>query len=732
MAKRDRAQLKFSEDQVKAANWLEEIAKSEKRLNVFHTDGDQVQDRYRLENNRGITNYRDKYNMLYSSTETIKPSLYTKTPKTEAVQRHKDRSSLKVVGATLLIEAVTQYCIEDIDFDTVAQNAIEDFLLPGLGQAWVRYDPVIGGEGESETVVSESIAVDYVFWKDFGYGVARTWPEVPWVSRKVYFDKQRATTRFGAEKANKLSYTFEVKDDGNGNMEARGNGGQQSVIYEIWHKATRKVFWVSKDYPDGFLDEQNDPLKLKDFFPCPQPLRAVHTTRTFTPKSFYSQYKAQAEAVDDITARIRILTDALKVVGVYDASQTELARVLAGNVNKMVPVENWASFQGQNGIKGSVDWVPISEVATVLTELYRQREIAKAEIYEITGFSDIVRGISKASETLGAQQIKNEWAGGRLRAMQTKVQNWIRDIVRIIAEIASEQFDEATLAIYAGFEPPEITPEEQAAIAQYGQMALTDPAAASQPPPQTGQQLAIEQFKTVVKVLRDEKQRCALIGIETDSTIQPDEAAERKDRMEFLGQIGAFLQQAGPMALQYPDMRGLLGSIMMFAVHTFRSSRGIEKEFEEFTKALQGQPAMPPPGAEGKEGGADPAAAEAQVKSEEIKAQAEQAKAQQANEIKKYEIDAKTQIERERMAMDSEYKARELDLKERELELRERELSFKAQAEETKVQLQAEAQQHSQSMDVDSSLREEQHHRDELSERQQDREMAENQGSEEA
>jgi hypothetical protein len=39
-------------------------------------------------------------------------------------------------------------------------------------------------------------------------------------------------------------------------------------------------------------------------------------------------------------------------------------------------------------------------------ELYKARDIVKKEIYEITGFSDIVRGQSKASETLGAQQIK--------------------------------------------------------------------------------------------------------------------------------------------------------------------------------------------------------------------------------------------------------------------------------------------------------------------------------------
>ena len=148
------------------------------------------------------------------------------------------------------------------------------------------------------------------------------------------------------------------------------------------------------------------------------------------------------------------------------------------------------------------------------------------------------------------------------------------------------------MAMNCGFEPPEPTPEEQAALAQYAQQSLSG--AAPGEPPQTGAQEAIKTFKAALAILRDERKRCAMIGIETDSTIQPDEAQERKDRVEFLGQIGAFLQQAGPMALQYPDMRGLLGSIMMFVIHTFRSSRGVEKEFEEFAKKLESQPAMPP------------------------------------------------------------------------------------------------------------------------------------------
>jgi hypothetical protein len=196
-----------------------------------------------------------------------------------------------------------------------------------------------------------------------------------------------------------------------------------------------------------------------------------------------------------------------------------------------------------------------------------------------------------------------------------------------------------------------------------------------QPPPPTQRQQAVAEFKKVVALLKSEKTRCALVGIETDSTIQPDEAQERKDRTEFLASAGAFLQQAAPLAMQYPEMRGLLAGMLMFTIRTFRASRPLEKEFEDFTKKLEQMPPSPPPGQEGST--SDPAAAEAQVKSEEIKAQGQQQKTEAEGQIKKYEIDQRTAIEREKLQIEAQYKAQEIEIKNRELALKEQELQLR-------------------------------------------------------
>lgn len=714
--------------------WAEEITKAEKRYGVFHRAGNRVEDRYRLEREGANETdlYQDRYNILYSSTETTRPSLYAQTPKVQATKRHRDRENDDVTMATMLLEAAGQYALEEIDFDGVMKNVVQDYLLPGMGNAWVRYVPEFAkaksdndNSAEYDTLTFEGMDVDYVHYKDFITGVGRVWKELPWVARRVYFDKKKATDRFGAKIANKLQYSYRPSDDGNGNKDSAGGGGHQAIIWEIWDKLDRRVIWYSVDYADDVLEQIDDPLRLKDFFPCPEPIRAVWNTRTFIPKAFYSQYRAQAEELDNITERIRFLTQALRVAGVYDGSQVALAQLLTGKGNKLVPVENWALFAQQGGIQGSIQWVPIKEIAEVLNSLLQQREVVKGEIYEITGFSDIVRGVSKASETLGAQQIKQDWATGRLRDMQKEVQRFCRDVIRIMTEIISEHFSEESLALYAGFDPPEVTAEEQQAAAQYAvaqmqyQQSFTlppQPGQAPAQPPQkpapTQQQVAIQTFQRVVKLLKNEKQRCAQIGIETDSTIMPDEAKEREDRMAFLAAAGAFLQQAGPMALQFPDMRGLLGAIMMFTIRTFRSSRPLEKEFEDFTKKLAAAPPMGPNG----EGSGDDgkAAADAQVQAEQMKQQTAQAQTQADTEIKKYEIDTKARLEQQKLQQEHEYRMAEIAIRQREVAVKEAELGIKQQEVQTDAALAAQDQQHKHTMEEQGMQHEQQMDREGL------------------
>jgi hypothetical protein len=160
--------------------WQSQIEKSNKRWYTFETDGDTVLNRFMLES--GYVG--DKYNILYSSTETIKPSLYGQTPKVQCKTRQQDTEDNIKVAAAMLLEQIGQYAVDMLDFDYVMQNCVADYCLPGLGVAWVRYDPKFSkkpvndnddeeaqAEGAiQETLTFEGLALDYVTFKDFRCG----------------------------------------------------------------------------------------------------------------------------------------------------------------------------------------------------------------------------------------------------------------------------------------------------------------------------------------------------------------------------------------------------------------------------------------------------------------------------------------------------------------------------------------------------------------------------------
>jgi hypothetical protein len=689
----------------KAAYWREQIAKAQRLYETFHLGGDRVIDRYRIEKaNAQPASLQDRYNILYSSTETMRPSLYAQTPKVQITKKHRDRRNPVVQQAVTMLESTVGYALGEIEFDEVLENVVEDYLLPGLGFAWVRYEPTFADQKDYagnavndndtgkpvQVLDSENVDIDYIAWKDALFGPCRVWKELPWAAKRVYMNKAKVKARFGEEIANRLNYVDNATTKGGDRSPVVED--KQATIWEIWDKDSRSVVWISDGY-DNVLDEKKDPLRLKKFWPFPKPMRAISNTRTFVPRPFYSQYQSQAEELDNITARIRHLTNALNVRGVFDGSVTALQALLSPTGgNKMIPVENWHQFIGQSGVTGAIQWVPIDMIVKVLMELYKARDAAKAEIYEITGFSDIVRGLSKASETLGAQQIKQDWATGRLRIMQKEVQRFCRDLIQIIAEIAAEHFTDETFALYSGFEVPPSPPPPPP----------PQPGQPPQPPQPDPAQIAVQQFKAAVDLLRKERERCAKIGIETDSTILPDEENERKARLEFLASIGAFLQQAAPTIQQFPQLAPLLAGIMMFTVRSFRAARPIEEEFEKFQDALDAM------GGSGMGAKPDEGAAKAQsaLQVAQIKEQGAQQRQQNELQHKSSEADKDRQLELQRMQAETRKAEIELEIKKTELQIKQAELGLKQQTAALEVQdrqldqnLRVQDQQHRQAME---------------------------------
>jgi hypothetical protein len=80
------------------------------------------------------------------------------------------------------------------------------------------------------------------------------------------------------------------------------------------------------------------------------------------------------------------------------------------------------------------------------------RDQIKQAIYEIMGISDIMRGATRATETATAQRIKGSMGMSRLEDQKQAASNFVRDLLRLKAELIAQNFDPQTLEAMTGEE----------------------------------------------------------------------------------------------------------------------------------------------------------------------------------------------------------------------------------------------------------------------------------------
>jgi hypothetical protein len=182
-----------------------------------------------------------------------------------------------------------------------------------------------------------------------------------------------------------------------------------------------------------------------------------------------------------LTGRIDKLTTALKVVGLYAGeNKAEISQLFTdtGAENMLVPVEGWALFMERGGLQNAIVWAPMEQIAKVLIQLYDARDRVKRTLYEITGMADILRGETNPTETLGAQQLKAQFATRRVSRAQKQVARFARDLMRLRGQVMARHFSPQTLGQMSGL------PEQLPAMPPMPPMMVPAPPQASpmQPP----------------------------------------------------------------------------------------------------------------------------------------------------------------------------------------------------------------------------------------------------------
>jgi hypothetical protein len=638
-------------------DWYNCIAQYERTFKEWEGRADKIVKRYRDES-RSRNNPTAKFNILWSNVQTITPAVFARLPRPDVSRRFRDNDPIGRV-ASMMLERALEYEIEHYgDYASAMKQAVQDRLLGGRGTAWVRYEPHITGEAggmgegapedgfqvtedtdeaeteggiyreDQERIEYECAPVDYVYWRDFGLTVARTWEEVTAVWRKVYMERAALVERFGEELGGKIPLDTKPETSKAFN-EKMGEMSREALIYEIWDKATGQVIWLSKSM-GKILDTRDDPLQLENFWPCPKPMFSTLTTDSLIPVPDFVLYQDQARQLDTLADRIDGFIQALKVRGVYDASEPSLARLFTeGENNSLLPVKNYGAFSEKGGLVGAINLVDIKPIAEGLNMAYQAMEQVKGQIYEIMGIADIQRGQTDPNETLGAQIIKSNNASGRLKTMQHEVVNFATALLQIKAQIICQHFTDDTIIKISG--AMQLSQQDQQLIPQ------------------------------ALQLLKDEPAKNFRIEVTTDSMIYQDEQQEKQNRLEFLSAVSGFLSQAVPAAQATPELTPMLVEMLKFGVTAFKAGKGLEglidetaDKFRQQAKAMEGQPKPPSP----------------EQQKMEMQMQMEQAKMQAQAQSKQAEMQMQMQMEQQKMQMQmevekakQEYQAQENQLK---------------------------------------------------------------------
>lgn len=608
--------------------WLKAIELASDEEKDWRAQAKETIDRYKANKARS-------FNILYANTQTTVPALYNSEPVPDVRRRFGDDDE---AGQTLaeIIERAISIQAEMYDFDSTMKAAVKDRQLPGRGVSRVR---LMMGENGSKWLKWEPVS-----YRDFRRGPAKTWDDVPWVAYRHRL-KRDELVALNPKIGEQVGLDASVGEAPKKDDDKLADTFKRATVWEVWDREARKVYFLAESHPLAPLKVEDDPYKLRQFWPSPRPLYQVEVPDTLVPVCEFQIWKSLADEVDDITKRIAGIVKVMKWRGLYAGQFENIMAKLSGlDDGELAAADDSARAMQEGGIDKAIWLWPIEQAIQTVQGLYEAREQAKAHLYELTGVADILRGQTNAQETLGAQQIKAQWGSLRLQDGQKDVQRYARDCFRISADMLG-LFEPAQLEAMTGLsfrpEMPEGTPPEMQ---------------------QQAMMVAEQQAQKSIALLQSDLQREFAIEIETDSTIRADLSRAQQNIAGFVQGFGTFIQSVGP-AVQAGMMppEAAVKLLTSFA-RAFKLGREAETVLDEWEQHLQDKAKQPPP-----------------PNPEQQKAQLEIQAKQQDMQMKGAQQQADLQAKQQEQQMNLQMKQAELELKRQELELQRQKMELEAQ-----------------------------------------------------
>jgi len=530
--------------------------------------------------------------LWWATTKVRQPLLFSKVPSVVSQPVVPDPSGF-LGAAAGVVEKLSEVLLNKFPFYSVAASARDDLILTNVGTARVMieletaYEPVkeyltvqtteimspdgqpvpqevlVDGQGEQvdpgvvlydmqsqpyielaeeqEKITKKKVVLKPVCYKDFIWDhEAKDFSEWDYQGFKSCLTRSQIKARFGADALSKLPEQAKDKKE----VTSRS----KYDVVELWWKPNKTRYIWAKGGGE-FLKETSDPLGLEGFFPGPYPLFDNLTTESSIPALEYGAVKGILEHIDDIYSRKSQAVRISRPRGLYDSEVAEIATALQSTSlgsKDWIGVPNLAAKAQQGStFTQYIDTSPV--LAAIAT--YNQEFQAEFQGYDqITGFSDIVRGVTNPYETATANERKAQFAMHRLSTLQQEIQRWCRDCLRLMVDAALQIYEVEELFQMIGG-------------------SLSDFQRAN--------------FERIVQKLKSDCWRSVSLEVETDSTILIDEDTDKAQALEFAQALTGMIEQIGATGQNMPEALPLLMKLVDHTISKFRGGKEFQKDIQQ-------------------------------------------------------------------------------------------------------------------------------------------------------
>lgn len=539
------------------------------------------------------------YPIYWSSCKTLEPAFYSRTPKI-TTERRFDINDDVASTACLIVERLGKYLVDSCDFDAIMQAAVADFIhadkstlqllyehdeesinsrvdltqsypeyLQGDGKPWTG-EVMQDATGFFGTAIDAKPINQKIYLTACRYDEILHTPDAKSeeeIREKAYYffmNRDEAEKRFPGKNINWKSKREGAGRNADHDRDRVESVGEYIEGWEIWSKPEKKVYWMSNQCQDGFLDERDDPYKLTRFFPSPPFIIGSKPSKSLYPTPIFWQVAPLLEELHTSADKISRLIHGIRRRAVVDPSLEDLVFALESlEAGEFVVAKNFASIVEKGGVENLIWYIPVQELVQAINELTVLQEKFKNEFFEWFGVPDILRGATEAVESASAQQLKAESAHDRFK--------WQKKQIAKLAEGGIQQMVDLALGIYSDEKLAECT------------------GAQFMPPAHQ------QRFPAALELLRSDVATNIRISIETDSMSFVDEQLRSHQANQAVQTITQGLKEISQMIQISPQAAAVGLQALLLTLDTMPAGKKFQDDVKQTLEALIEQAKQPPP-----------------------------------------------------------------------------------------------------------------------------------------